>query len=93
MPGIAGGSSTGEGDAAKSRRSRLRRVPQNGTALLVKVPAPSGPAAFPLRDARVARFCRRTSRRSEPDRGYPQAVSLAQRPGLLACMITVAEDG
>ena len=30
MPGIAGGSSTGKGDAAKSRRSRLRRVPQNG---------------------------------------------------------------
>jgi len=33
------------------------------------------------------------SRRSEPDRGYPQAVSLAQPPGLLAWMITVAEDG
>ena len=37
--------------------------PPHGTALLVKVPTPSGPAAFPLRDAPVARFCRRTSPR------------------------------
>ena len=63
-PGIAGSLAPGEGDVAKPRRSRLRHVSQNGTAPLVKVPAPSGPAAFPLRDAPVARFCRRTSRRS-----------------------------
>ena len=61
---IAGGSSTGECDVAQSGRVRLRRVPRNGTAPLIKVPAPSGPAVFPLRGAPVARFCRRTSRRS-----------------------------
>ena len=30
------------------------RVPQNGAATPVKAPAPSGPAAFPRRDAPVA---------------------------------------
>ena len=47
IPGILGG-------YGKVPPIRMRCVPQNGTASLVKVPAPSGPLLFPLRDAPVA---------------------------------------
>ena len=50
---------------AGGRWIEMRPAEWNGTA--IKVPTPSGPAAFPLRDAPVARFCRRTSPRRNLD--------------------------
>ena len=61
----------GEGDVAKSRRSRLRCFPQNGTAPLVKVPAPSGPAAFPLQDATVGSRNRGAGQRDHQKHRFP----------------------
>ena len=46
IPIIAGGSSTGDCDVAQLCRARLRRAPQNGTALLVKVPRRLVPLLF-----------------------------------------------
>jgi hypothetical protein len=61
----------GEGDVAKPRRSRLRCFPQNGTAPLVKVPAPSGPAAFPLQDATVGSRNRGAGQRDHQKYRFP----------------------
>src|SRR5215471_15562956 len=63
----------------KSAGPDWRRVPRNRTAPLVKVLAPSVPAAFPLRDALVARFCRRTSRRSTGTRTAATATRAASK--------------
>ena len=58
IPGIASVFNLRRGLCSKVPPSPIEMRPAEWSGAAVKVPASSGPAAFPLRDAPVARFCR-----------------------------------